>query len=169
MSTYLIAEAAVLALVQSFQSGTVFDAANSSRDDWQVMDAATSNLSAVVEMSGDTIEADRMDGYGGQGSYQERHEIRITLSLKIGTMESGISALAAQLKSTTEALKDWIRPHDRLDDAPSVRFVRPVRTSPVYERTLQMKGGSTITHVVQHITLHVWCESTYPEPNEGGG
>jgi len=152
MSTYLLVEAAVLARCRAYASGIAFRSANSSRDNWQVIDA--DDLSLVVEMGGDTLEGDRLDGYGTQGNYQERHQIRITVLRATGTGEAGAAAIIGDLKATTEALKDSLRA-DRLAGVAGVVDMTILRTSAVLER---MARNGAPTHVLQQITLMVACE-----------
>lgn len=164
MSTYLTTEAAALAACRAYNDGATFDTTNSSRDDWSVIDVA-GDYSLVVEMGGETVEADKVGDYGAYGLYQEQHHLRITVLRRVGTAAEGIAAIVESLKTTVEGLKDHLRAHDRLSVGDPVRVARPTKTSQVQERV--PRGGGPPTHVLQHITLMVWCESEYPE-SEGG-
>lgn len=167
MSTYLIAEAAVLAVCRASSGGTLFTATNSSRDNWEIIDNASSPYGLVVEMGGETIEGDNLDGRGTQGTIQERHLITVTVSIKVGTQAQGIETIASLLKATVETLKNYIRTKDRLGVYAPVSRAWPSKTSPVLERVPRGTGNVNPTHFMQTITLTVYCESDSPA-NEGG-
>lgn len=154
MSTYLHAEQAILDLVRASADGGTFTEANSSRNDWTVVDGA--DLAAVVTMAGDSTEADRIDGYGVEGFYQERHLIAINVTIKIGTGEQGPQVIAGTLNSAVEALKDELRLFTRLGGVPGVRQARIVRTGAPGRL-------DTGTHYMQPIVIQVDCESELPE------
>lgn len=158
MSTLLAVEESLLATCRTFDAGggPVFTAANSARDDWTVIDSRGSEHGLVVEMGGETVEGDRIDGYGGHGAYQERHQLQLSVTIKVATGQRGVAALAADLKATVEGLKDHLRANRRLGLA-VVRDTIPVRTSPVLERLL--RRGEAPTHLLQRVTLFVYAES----------
>jgi hypothetical protein len=170
MSTYLTAEEVVLTLCRSFNEGTTFNEANSRRDDWSVIDNK-SGIACVVTMGGESVEGDNLGGRGSQGMLQERHQIKITLVKAVGTGEKPIDARVVELKETTEALKHWLRQHDRLGIGAPISRAIPSRTSMVFERVPKgagYAGGSGApTHILQDITLTVWCD-TEDEGTEGG-
>jgi hypothetical protein len=51
VTTYATAEAALLTLTRAYSAGAVFTAANSSIEDWRVLDAAGTDNAAVIEMA----------------------------------------------------------------------------------------------------------------------
>lgn len=167
MSTYLVAEAALLAVCRAYDpgSGAVFGPANSSVDDWTVLDSTTSDEALIVEMGGESIEGDVIDRRGSQGMVQERHQLAVTLAIKVGTGEQGPSAIVGRLKARTESLKDWLRRCDRLGVYGVVAMARPARTSAVVWRA--PRPSAAPTHAVQTITVLVYCESEYTG-EEGG-
>lgn len=154
MATLLATLDALLATCRATGGGAVFTSANSSRDDWQVIDAA--DLGLVVEMGGETVEGDRVDGYGSHGAYVERHQLRVTVTIQVATGASGVSALIATLLAAVEGLKDHLRANRRLGLA-FVHDLVPSRTSPVLERVV--RRGEAPSHLLQQITITVWCES----------
>lgn len=167
MSTYLIAEAAVLTVCRAVGSGTIFTATNSSRNDFVVVQSGEP-YALVVSMGGDTEEGDdlRPPGISGrrgsQGCYQERHQILLTIYAAVGTGAAGFAAQTAALQQVVEDVKDYIRAHDRLGGV--VSFARPMRTSRIRELVMKDRGA---THLVQEVVLLVLCESEYPA-SEGG-
>jgi len=163
VSTYPIAESALLTLIRAYSGGTVFDEANSSVDNWLVLDANGTEVAAVLEMAGPTTEA-VIDGdsYGVYGEYQETHTIGLWLCQKRGTGDGGDGAVKAVLKALTEGMKDHLRPYRRLDSAPSVRSMRLMRTTePAYISPTDKVEDAT--HVAQQIVVQVLCESDAPE------
>lgn len=158
MTTLLAAKAALLALVRGYP-GQPFDADNSSRDDWHVLDSGR-GYAAVVTTEGDTVEGDRIDGRGSGGIRQERHTLAVNVVMAIGTGEIGLPAITTALETLTEALKDYIRPSDRLNGAADGSYI--TRTTP------PGRIANKSTHYMQTIVLTVYCSSAYPFPNEGG-
>lgn len=134
----------------------LFGELNSALDDWKVIDSSSSPFGLVVEMGGETLEGDRIDGYGSHGAYQERHQLRLTVTARVGTGASGVTAQIRQLKTHVEGLKDHLRGNRRLGLA-AVRDLIPVRTSPVLERV--QRRGEAPTHLLQQVTLYIYAES----------
>lgn len=167
MGTYLVAEAALLAVCRAYDpaDGPVFGPANSSIDDWTVLDSATADEALIVEQGGESVEGDVIDRRGSQGMVQERHQVAISVAIKIGTGEQGPTAIVGRLKARVESLKDWLRRHDRLGVGGVVSMARPTRTSAIIYRA--PRTGAAPTHAVRQITVMVWCESEYPT-SEGG-
>lgn len=175
MSTYPTAENALLALVRAFNTAIVlndqstavaFSSANSSADDWLVLDAA-GPVAAVVEMVGASLEGDNLDGRGAHGMVQEKHAIGVWLCVARGVGVNGDGQAKANIKTLTEAFKDYLRPLDRLSVGAPVSRAMIVKTSePSY--ISPTNNIEAATHVAQLVTLTVYCESDAPEPNEGG-
>lgn len=162
MSTYLDIESALLALIRAYAGGAVFDAANSSVDDWIALDANGTEVAAVIEMAAASTEGAQQDGYGAFGEYQETHTLALWICQKRGTGDGGDGAAKQALKTLTEAIKDYLRPFRRLDGAAGVRSARLLRTGePVYISPNDQIEAAT--HVAQQITLQVVCESDAPE------
>lgn len=167
MGTYLVAEAALLAVCRSYDpgGGPVFGLGNSSTDDWTVLDSTTSDEALIVEMGGETIEGDVIDRRGSQGMVQERHQIAVNVAIKVGTGEQGPAAIVGRLKARVEGLKDWLRRRDRLGVYAPVSRAVPSRTSQVVYRA--PRPGAAPTHALQVVTVTVWCESE--DTSEEGG
>lgn len=155
MGTILPIKTALLEECQTFNGGVTFTADNSSLDDYRVVDHAP--VSLVIVMGGPTIEGDVIDGYGTQGSYQERHDLLITVYLQVGTGESGPSTLAYDLQVIVEALKDHLRGSTLGGLA---RDMRSIQTSEVKDVTPRGAPGAP-THMAQEITMRVWVESEW--------
>jgi hypothetical protein len=168
MSTYPVAEAALLTLIRAYSSGAVFTTANSAADDWIVLDANGTEVAAVIEMAGLTTEAVvDAEEYGVYGKYQETHTIGLWVCKKRGTGAGGDGAMKQQVKALTEALKDYLRPYRRLSGAAGVRSMRITRTGePAYISPSDKVEDAT--HVAQQITIQVLCESAAPEGESDG-
>lgn len=149
MSTYPAIEAAVLALCQG--AGLGYTDANSSRDDFSVLDSDTGRA-LIVEMGAPTVEGDTVDGIGSHGCYAEWHTLKLTVARQVGTGEDGPAALIQALKTDTEALKDALRADDTLGGL--AWNSRPSQTSPVLER--RARAGDAPTHVLQEVLFQVW-------------
>ena len=162
MSTYSVAETALLTLTRAYSSGSVFDTTNSVADDWRVLDAQGTTVAAVLEMAGDTIEDVTVQAsYGDYGSYQEVHQIGVWLCVKREQGLGGDGAAKAACKTLVDAFRDYIRPYRRLNAASGVRAMTMIRTSaPAY--ISPTRDASDATHVAQMITFEVACESTAP-------
>jgi hypothetical protein len=154
VSTYPAAAAALLALCRA--SGP-FDEANSAADDFTVLDAGY-DLALLIRGIY-TDEADEIDDYGAHDARQERHVIEAQVWKSTGTGDGGMGAIDAELIAATEALKDYVRPYERLNG--TARRARIVRTT-------RPESNGTRSHRVQIITFHVDCEFDY-EPIEVGG
>ena len=129
MSTYASAEAAILTLVRSYASGSVFTAVNSAIDDWLVADAE-SDEAAVLTQVGDIEEADAFDGErGSHGTRQERYRIGVHLLVKVRDGEGGPGAADAALKTLTAAMRTHLRQYERLNGATGIKRAQIERTS----------------------------------------
>lgn len=158
MSTYFTAEAALLTLIRAYSSGTVFTEANSSRDDWLVLDASGTEAAAVVEMASETREGDSLNGRQAHGAYQEVHQIGVWICVKRGVGAGGDSAAMAACKTLTEAVKDHLRPWERLNNATGVTRAQVVRTTePSY--ISPTKRIEDATHVAQQIIVQIHCRA----------
>lgn len=166
MSTYTVAEAALLTLVRAYSGGTVFTTTNSSADDWRVLDATSTESAAVLEMAGPTVEGvltyqRHAQSYGADAEYQETHQIGVWICVKRSTGVGGDGAVKATLKALTEAVKDYLRPYRRLNAAANVRAALIARTTePSY--ISPTKDIADATHVAQQIVFEVQCESDAP-------
>lgn len=158
MSTYIAAEAALLALVRTYNGGAVFDEVNSSAEDWTALDATGTEVAAVVEMAGETVEADEIDDYGAHGEFVEQHQIGLWLCVKRGTGDGGDGETRAAVKALTEAVKDHIRPYERLNDAEGVLRAQIVRTSApaLISRSEEMEDA---THDAQQVVFQILCSA----------
>ena len=166
MSTYQTAESALLTLIRAYSGGTVYTTTTSSADDWRVLDNATS--AAVVEMAGPTIEGMTAPvEYGVHGEYQETHQIGIWICEPRGVGAGGDGAIKQALKARTEAVKDYLRPFRRLNNASGVRSAQIVRTTaPAY--ISPTTDAAMATHVAQQIIVQVACESAEPAGESDG-
>lgn len=158
MSTYLAAEAALLTLIRAYSGGAVFDEVNSAAEDWDVLDAPDTEVSAIVEMEGSSEEADELDDYGGHGEYVERHRIAVWVCVKRGTGEGGDGLVRAECKTLTEALKDHLRPYERLNNASGVLRAQMTRTSEI-RMISTTEDPRDATHVAQQISIQVLCRA----------
>lgn len=167
MGTYRAAEQALLDVCRTVRidGQLIFGEANSATDDWSVIDSGTSAYGLVIEMGGDTVAGDALDGRGSQGLTQERHEIRVTITRKVGTGASGATAIIRDLKEVVAALTDHIRRHGRLGGV--VRRAWPSRISVVFDRYPTTGRREAPTHAAQRITVTVYCESD--DIDEEGG
>jgi hypothetical protein len=166
MTTYLTAEAAVLTLLRAYNAGATFTVANSVVDDWTIIDTAPT--SAFVEMGDDTIEAVEINDYGAHDEYQEQHTISLWICQKRSTGAAGDAALKQGLKTLTEAVKDYLRPYRRLNNATGVRSMQISSTTPplMIRRTATGTNGPGLadaSHFAQRIQLTVLCESDAPD------
>lgn len=159
MSTLLSTQDALLALCRAYNGGATFTSANSASDDRAVLDGGEASL--VVLMNGPTAEGEELDGYGGHGAMQERHEFTVWVCVSRFTGEGGDGAAVRSVKALTEALKDHLRRYERLNGAAGVRLARLAETT-------EPRDADTKQHVCMGITVRVWCENEY-EPLEVGG
>lgn len=150
---YLAAEAALHALV--LQEGT-FTGEICRRDDWRALDAPSPyGLYAVVEQAGDTLEDDRIGGYGGHGRRTQQHDISVAVLAAIGSAAGGDDTAVRLCKETAERLADWIAGYERLDNAATVQRARVVRiTAPRGVARTQASGGAA-SHIQQQIVVRV--------------
>lgn len=156
MSTYLAARTALLTLCRA--AGVGFDAENSGTD-YTVLDAGYPL--ALLVKGQPTEEADQFDGYGSHGARQERHTFEAQVWLDVGNGEGGLEAIDAELIAVTEALKDYVRGYERLNETPNVRRAQIIRTTPP-------ESNGTKSHRVQIVTVQVDCDLEY-EPVEVAG
>jgi hypothetical protein len=163
VSTYTTAEAALLTLVRAYNSGATFTPANSSVDDWRVLDASSTTVAAVLEMAAPTIERTvTATEYGAYGEYQEVHQIGVWICAARGQGAGGDGAAKAACKTLTEAVKDYLRPYRRLNAAAGVRSAAILRTTdPAY--ISPTRDIAQATHVAQEIIFEIACESDAPE------
>lgn len=164
MSTVLAAQDALLATCRAYANGSVFTEANSSLNDWQVLDAPGTEYGLVIE-TGPTEEGDSINNRGSQGMYQEVHRPRIHVTKKVGTGQQGYAQIINDLQATVEGLKDHIRIYNRLS-SPVVSRAVTARTSESLD--VIRKGGSSPMHQMQRIEMVIYCESDVPEEDEGG-
>ena len=162
MSTYGVAEAALLTLVRAYAAGAVFTTANSAVDDWVMLDAPGTTVAAVLEMAGDTREdIVTQGGYGVYAEYQEEHQIGVWLCVKREQGLGGDGAAKAALKTLTDAFRDYARPFRRLNNATGVRqALMTTTTAPAY--ISPTRNAVDATHVAQLITFVIACESAAP-------
>jgi hypothetical protein len=111
MSYDTIADA-VLTLVRAYDNGATYTKANSSIENWKVLDARGIALSAIVAQFGDSQEGPSLDGHAQQGYWQEHHEIGIIVAYKVKTEDDArsIDALHAavqELRCTSAAIRAW--------------------------------------------------------------
>jgi hypothetical protein len=153
VTTLLTTQTALLALARTYNSGATFDSANSSILDWTVLDAQGTEVAAVVVMEGPSQEDDEINGFGRHGHFQEVHRVGLWIYVKKGVGEDGEAAAATACQTLTEALKDSIRPYERLNHGAPIKRAKMVSTTPpaVY--------GAQGSHVGQEIVVMVQCES----------
>jgi hypothetical protein len=162
MTTYATAETALLTLTRAYSAGAVFTAANSSIEDWRVLDASGTNNAAVIEMAGKSIERMTVQAaYGDYGAYQEVHQIGVWLCVERSQGMGGDGAVKAACKALTEAYKDYMRPYRRLNNATGVRSAQIVSTTaPSF--ISPTRDVESATHVAQLVTFEIACESDAP-------
>jgi hypothetical protein len=97
VSQYLTVESAYLALVRAYNSGATFTTANSSQNDWRVLDAPGTAYAAVLMMGEDSDFGDSLNGRGAFGKRQELHRPTIELFVKRGQGLGGDGAARADL------------------------------------------------------------------------
>lgn len=159
MTTYLIAEGALLTLCRAYSAGAVFTTANSSADDWTVIDTADTSL--LIEMGEQTQEGIEQDDYEAHGEYQEQHTIDVWICQKRSAGATGDGTIKQGLKTLTEALKDYLRPYRRLNAASGVRSMAITSTlPPAYVQRIGGRGVADASHLTQRIRCVVLCEST---------
>jgi hypothetical protein len=151
--------------VRAYSGGMVFTEENSAAEDTLVLDAPNTDVAAIVAMAGESIEADEIDDYGEHGAYVERHQIAVWICVERGTGDGGDGALAQECKALTEAVKDYLRPYERLNNAPGVLRAQIVRTGApdLISRSVAMEDA---THVAQEVVFQVLCASERGDPIE---
>ena len=162
MSTYQTAENALLTLTRAYSGGSVFTTANSSIEDWLALDAAGTDVAAVIEMAGKSIERMTVQAeYGAYGESQEVHSIGVWLCVKRSQGAGGDGAVKAACKALTEAYKDYMRPYRRLNGATNVRSAQIMSTSaPSF--ISPTRDIESATHVAQQVLFEIACESAAP-------
>jgi hypothetical protein len=173
MSTFLTAQAALLAVCRTYTTPApneddppvmVFTETNSSIDDWRVLDRHGARA-LVIEMGGDSLEGDNLEGRGSQGMLQEIHIFTVVVARDLGNGRDGPTAIIGALKIDVEGLKAHLRQNDRLNVGAPISRAWPTRTGrPIFRAPGAREMAS---HVLQEITVTVWCESDYPA-GEGG-
>jgi hypothetical protein len=125
VSTYSLAEAALLAAVRASGSGAVFTEQNSSRADLTVLDRAGVTSAAVLVQGGASEFADNLgQGRGTYGKRQQRHRIAIMLIQARGQVDDGTAATA--LHAAHDALVGYLDTVPRLNNAASVKRAEAV-------------------------------------------
>lgn len=131
MSTYVDAEAGLLAVVRSYDGGAVFAQANSSRGDFRVIDAPPTAAAVVhqrdASLSGDTGPS----GRGSHGKRQHQHRMRVTLAYKRGSGQGGDGVPYEALQALGDGLAAHIERYPLLGGVASVRRAQVVSLSPV--------------------------------------
>lgn len=165
MSTYTIAETALLALVRAYAGGGTFNSQNSAIDNWLMLDSSNQTAAAVIEMAGESREAidtSEPTEYGAYGEYQEVHQVGVWICQPRGAGDGGDGIAKAAVKTLTEAVKDYLRPYRLLNAAAGVRSAQIVRTTaPTY--ISPTTDIAQATHVAQEIVMIVVCTSTAPD------
>ena len=157
MSTYTAVEAALLTLVRAYSSGTVYTATNSSVDNWRVLDGGAARA-VVIEMAEATTESDTANGRNAFGTYQEVHRLGVWVCVARGSGDGGDVAAKVALKTATEALKDYLRPYERLNAAANVSRAQIARTTaPAY--ISPSSDATRATHVAQQVIVQVQCRA----------
>lgn len=155
MAGYTLVEAALLAVVQSYNSGATFTTANSTRNDWRVLDAP-GDVCAVIECAGDSLEGDDLDDRGSMGKRQEAHQPCVWVCVKRKSGIGGDGASIATLTTLVDALKAHIRQYERLNGATDVTRAQITTTSSPADLIPRRDGPSA--WVAQRITLRVNVE-----------
>jgi hypothetical protein len=151
MSYDTIADA-VLTLVRAYDNGATYTKANSSIENWKVLDARGIALSAIVAQFGDSQEGPSLDGHAQQGYWQEHHEIGIIVAYKVKTEDDARSIDA--LHAAVQALKVYIRSYPRLGAVSGVKHAYVVRTTrrrPIAPQQAPQRA----THWCQTIVLNI--------------
>lgn len=113
--SYETVQSAIHALV--IASG-LFDASNAKEEDWTVLDARGTDISAVIWMAGDSQEADAFDDHGEYGTKQALHEVGVVVAVKIKTGKD--SAAIETLQGIVADLAEYIRARPLLGGATGV-------------------------------------------------
>lgn len=166
MSTYLTVESAVLTLLRAYNSGATFTTANSSLDDWTIID--TPATSAFVEMGEDSTEDIVIDAYGAHGDYQEKHVISLWICMKRSGGAAGDAGIKQALKALTEGVKDYLRPFRTLGSV--ARAMELTSTTPplTIRRSGRDPGLADASHFGQRVHVTVWCDSASPDGESEG-
>jgi hypothetical protein len=160
VSTYATAEQALYTLTLAFPG---MSTANVSIEDWRVTDAGDTQIAAVVEMVGPSIERMTVQAeYGAYGEYQEVHQIGVWLCVKRSQGAGGDGAVKVAVKALTEAFKDYIRPYRRLNGAAGVRSAQ-IKATAAPAFISYTRSIDDATCLAQLVTFEIACESDAPE------
>lgn len=153
--SYDTIQAAVYDLTLAYGGGVTLTADNAKIEDWTVLDARGTDISAIVWMAGDTQEADSFDGHAEYGKRQAMHEIGVTVATKIKTGRD--SEAKALLASTVADLADYLRARPVLGGAEGVRYSEIIRIT----RRMginRTREANSATHWASTIVLRVFEE-----------
>jgi hypothetical protein len=160
--SYDTTQAGVYALV--IASG-LFDESNAKEEDWTVLDARGTDISAVIWMAGDTQEADAFDDHGEYGTKQALHEVGVTVAVKIKTGKD--SAAINTLRETVDTLAAYIRAR------PLLAGVTGVKDSGIIRITRRMginksRDAASATHWASTVVVRVHEQFDVAYVEQGG-
>jgi len=152
---YTTVETALLDVVRSYSSGTVFTTTTCKRNDWRVLDAPGDSC-AVIECGGRSLEGDDLDERGSQGKRQEIHQPAVWVCVKRKSGIGGDGEVLDTLTTLVDALKAHIRQYERLNGATDVTRAQIVETTEPADLIPRRDGPSP--WVAQRILLRVNVE-----------
>lgn len=128
MSTYVLAENALLAAVRASSSGAVFTTTNSSRGDFRVLNNQGVTTAAVLMMGGASEFADNLGGgRGTHGKRQQRHRIAIILFQARRQDNDGLNY--TEQVDATDTLIAYLDTVPRLNNASSIKRAEVVEAA----------------------------------------
>jgi len=127
MSTYVVAETALLARVVAYSGGTVFTTTNSSRGDFRVLNNEGVTQGAVLlQAAASEFGDDLGGGRGAMGKRQQRHRIALILfQRRNGSDGDNYTALA----TLTDTVIAYLDTYPLLNNTSSVKRAEVVSAS----------------------------------------
>lgn len=130
MSTYALAEAALLIAVRASESGATYTEINSSRGDFGVLNGTGVTRAAVLMQAGASEFADNLGG--GRGAHAKRQQQhRIAVIVFQARRQDSDGAAYVALKAAADALIGYLDTLPRLNNAASVKRAQVVEASDV--------------------------------------
>lgn len=163
--SYQSVQAAVLALVRTYDNSATFTQDTSSEDDFRVLDNSVGDVAAVVTQAGDTLESYELNGRGKSGARFAQHEVGIFIASAIRT-DADAEAIQA-LYTTVEGVCSHLRRYPLLNATTGVKHAVPVRRT--RRRLIAPVGDETrSTHWSQMVVVQVVEELTLALVESGG-
>jgi hypothetical protein len=152
MSTGSICEAALLALVRAYDSGSVFHEANSAIGDYRVLDAATGRAGAVIARRAASLVGTNLSGRGSHGNREEDHRLQVLVGWRRQQAPGGDGPLYVALAALTDALVGHLARYARLGLGAS-SVVQRAQVVSVGEVRVNRAGS----HLLQVIEIDALC------------